>query len=152
MSQRDKVKMSDSEIRSFLQEGRTLQVATISKDGAPHLVAMWYVIIDGEIAFWTYAKSQKAINLERDPRLACLVETGQSYDELRGVQIRGRATLSQRDEDIQRIGQAIWERYNGPLNEQSQEAVKKMGLKRVVVFVKPVEIISWDHRKLGGKY
>src|SRR5579859_7162440 len=93
MNRRDQIRMNDEEIRAFLEEQRTLQVATIDHDGFPHLVAMWYVLIDNEIAFWTYAKSQKALNLRRDPRLTCLVETGTSYEQLRGVQIKGNAVL-----------------------------------------------------------
>src|SRR5579864_9465647 len=94
MSRRDLIRMNDEEIRAFLEEQRILQVPTIDHDGWPHLVAMWYVLINDQIVFWTYAKSQKAVNLRRDPRLTCLVETGERYDELRGVQIKGQAIIS----------------------------------------------------------
>src|SRR5437773_5184400 len=94
MSRRDQIRMTDEEIRAFLEEQRTLQVATIDHDGYPHLVAMWYVLINDEIAFWTYAKSQKAVNLRRDPRLTCLVEARQRYDEPRGVHYKGKAVMS----------------------------------------------------------
>src|SRR5579864_214987 len=104
MNRRDQIRMSDAEIRAFLEEQRTLQVATIGKDGWPHLVAMWYVLIDDQLVFWTYAKSQKAVNLRRDARLTCLVESGVRYDELRGVQIKGRATLDDDRANVQRIG------------------------------------------------
>src|SRR6202158_6200226 len=110
MSRRDQIRMSDEEIRSFLQEQRTLQVATIDHDGWPHLIAMWYVLIDDRIVFWTYARSQKTVNLRRDDRLTCLVETGVSYDQLRGVQIKGRAIINDDRETVQRIGEAIFER------------------------------------------
>src|SRR5437868_1899290 len=103
MSRRDQIRMSDEEIRSFLEEQRILQVATIDHDGWPHLVAMWYVLIQDQVVFWTYAKSQKAINLRRDARLTCLVETGERYDELRGVQIKGRASISDDRETVQRV-------------------------------------------------
>src|SRR5438874_7585560 len=94
MNRRNQIRMNDEEIRAFLEEQRTLQVATIDRDGYPHLVAMWYVLINDEVVFWTYAKSQKAVNLRRDPRLTCLVEAGVRYEELRGVQIKGRAVIS----------------------------------------------------------
>jgi PPOX class probable F420-dependent enzyme len=152
MSRRDQIRMSDEEIRSFLQEQRTLQVATIDHDGWPHLIAMWYVLINDQIVFWTYAKSQKAINLRRDDRLTCLVETGVRYDELRGVQIKGRAIIKDDRETVQRIGEAIFERNTGPLNENTRLLVAAQAAKRVLVFVEPVEIVSWDHRKLGGGY
>jgi len=144
--------MTDEEIRAFLEEGRTLQVATIDRDGAPHIVSMWYALLDGEVAFWTYAKSQKIVNLRRDPRLACLVETGERYNELRGIQLRGRALISDDRAVVQRLGEMVWERYTGPLDESARQAVAVQGTKRVAVIVKPLEVISWDHRKLGGGY
>ena len=152
MKRRDLIRMTDEEIRAFLEEGRTLQVATIDRDGAPHIVSMWYALLDGEVAFWTYAKSQKIVNLRRDPRLACLVETGERYNELRGIQLRGRALISDDRAVVQRLGEMVWERYTGPLDESARQAVAVQGTKRVAVIVKPLEVISWDHRKLGGGY
>ena len=152
MNRRDQIRMNDEEIRAFLEEQRKLQVATIDHDGWPHLVAMWYVLINDEVVFWTYARSQKAINLRRDPRLTCLVEAGERYEELRGVQIKGQAAISDERATVQRIGEAIWERYTGPLNENTRQMVTAQAAKRVVIFVKPVEVVSWDHRKLGGGY
>jgi PPOX class probable F420-dependent enzyme len=152
MSRRELIRMSDEEIRAFLEEQRTVQIATIDHDGWPHLVAMWYALVIDQLVFWTYAKSQKAVNLRRDDRLTCLVETGERYDELRGVQIKGRAIISQDRETVQRIGEAIFERYTGPLNDNTRQLVSAQAPKRVVVFVQPVEIVSWDHRKLGGSY
>jgi PPOX class probable F420-dependent enzyme len=152
MSRRDLIRMNDEEIRALLEEQRILQVATIDHDGWPHLIAMWYVLINDQIAFWTYAKSQKAVNLRRDDRLTCLVETGERYDELRGVQIKGRAIISDDRETVQQIGEVIVERYYGSLNDTTRQMVKAQAAKRVIVFVKPVEIVSWDHRKLGGSY
>ncbi len=153
MSRRDQIRMNSEEIHAFLEEQRTLQVSTIDHDGWPHLVAMWYVLIDDQIVFWTYAKSQKALNLQRDPRLTCLVESGENYEELRGVQIKGRAVLNDDRETVQRIGEVIYERYTGgPLNDATRQMVAAQAPKRVIVFVEPVEIVSWDHRKLGGVY
>jgi len=110
------------------------------------------VLIDDQITFWTYAKSQKVVNLRRDDRLTCLVETGERYDELRGVQVKGRAIISDDREIVQRIGEAIWERFTGPLNENTRRMVEAQAVKRVAVVVEPVEIVSWDHKKLGGAY
>ncbi len=152
MSRRDLIRMNDEEIRALLEEQRILQVATIDHDGWPHLIAMWYVLINDQVAFWTYAKSQKVVNLRRDDRLTCLVETGERYDELRGVQIKGRAIISDDRETVQQIGEVIVERYYGSLNDTTRRMVKAQAAKRVIVFVKPVEIVSWDHRKLGGSY
>jgi len=152
MNRRDLIRMNDEEIHAFLEEQRILQVATIGKDGWPHLIAMWYVLINDQVVFWTYAKSQKAVNLRRDPRITCLVESGVRYDELRGVQIKGRAIINDDRETVQRIGEVIFERYTGPLNDNTRQLVSAQAPKRVVVFVEPVEIVSWDHRKLGGSY
>ncbi len=153
MNWRDRIRMSDEEIRAFLEEQRILQVATIDHDGWPHLIAMWYVLINDQVVFWTYAKSQKAVNLRRDDRLTCLVETGVRYDELRGVQIKGRAIISDDPATVRQTGEIIYERYTGgPLNDTTLQMVAAQAPKRVVVFVEPVEIVSWDHRKLGGGY
>ena len=152
MNRRDQIRMSDEEIRAFLEEQRVLQVATIDHDGWPHLVAMWYVLINDEVVFWTYARSQKALNLRRDARLTCLVEAGERYDQLRGVQIKGRADVIDDRETVQRVGKAIWERYTGSLNEDTRKMVTAQAAKRVAVFVRPVEVVSWDHGKLGGGY
>jgi len=153
MSRREQIRMSEAEVQDFLDEQRTMAVATIGRDGFPHVVAMWYTLVDGKPAFWTYAKSQKALNLRRDPRLTCLVEAGEAYGELRGVQIKGRATLTDDPAAVLRLVEAIWERYaGGPLNEMLLQMVAAQARKRVAVHVEPVEITSWDHCKLGGAY
>lgn len=152
MSRRKLITMTDEEIQAFLQEQRTLQVATIDHDGYPHLVAMWYILQEQRIVFWTYARSQKAVNLRRDPRLTCLVESGQRYEELRGVQIKGRATIIEERAAVQGYGERIFERYTGPLNASIRPMIASQAAKRLVVIVEPVEIVSWDHRKLGGVY
>lgn len=152
MSRRDLIRMTPEEVQAFLQQERTLQVATIDHDGYPHVVAMWYLLINNELAFWTYAKSQKAVNLRRDPRLTCLAETGERYDELRGVQIKGQATLHEEVEAVESFGTKLWERYMGPVNEFTQPMIAAQAKKRVLVVVTPVKTVSWDHRKLGGAY
>src|SRR5207344_3537077 len=90
---RDQITMAADEIEGYLDAQRTLQVASINADGTPHLVAMWYARHDGDIAFWTYGKSQKIVNLRRDPRLTVLVATGEVYEQLKGVSIQGQAEL-----------------------------------------------------------
>ncbi len=150
MSRRDAIRMSEEEVSAFLEEQRTLQVATIGPDGFPHVVAMWYIVRDGKVVFWTYAKSQKAVNLRRDPRLTCLVESGDQYAELRGAQIKGRAELIDDTPSVQRIGESIYTRYTGPLTEQMRQVVTHQAPKRIAVVVHPLAVASWDHRKLGG--
>ena len=145
--------MNDEEIEAFLEAGRDLQVASINADGTIHLVTMWYAVRDGEVAFWTYGKSQKIVNVRRDPRLTVLVATGEKYEELKGVSIAGRAELVEDRDEVVSYGEAVYVRYWGPLdNDAVREGVQAMGAKRVVVVVKPDKVVSWDHSKLAGAY
>lgn len=155
MSRREQIRMTEQEIARFLSQGRTLSVATINPDGAPHLVAMWYTLIDGKIAFWTYAKSRKAANLRRDPRLTCMLESGVAYEELRGVQIHGVATLIEDAEQVRAVGEAIFHRNtsaDGKLTPAQLQIIAAQAPKRIVVIVEPTSVASWDHAKLGGVY
>jgi PPOX class probable F420-dependent enzyme len=147
-SQRERIRMTDEEIKEFLDTEKTLQVASIGADGTPHLVPMWFAVIHGRIAFWTYAKAQKTINLRRDPRITCLVEAGESYGELRGVSITGRAELADDYDTVFDVGAAVYARYQGEMTDASRAGVEAEARKRVAVFVNPEKIASWDHRKL----
>lgn len=142
-SRRDQITMTPEEIRGFLEERRTLQVASINRDGTPHLVAMWYARYDGEIAFWTYAKSQKVVNVRRDPRLTVMVESGEKYEELKGVTIYGRSRIVSDLEEVFAFGDNVYERYWGPIdNDLVREGVRTMGRKRVVIVVEPEKTVS----------
>jgi PPOX class probable F420-dependent enzyme len=152
MTRRHLIRMDDDEVAAFLAEQHLLQLATIDHDGWPHLVTMWYALLDGQIAFWTYAKSQKAVNLHRDQRLTCLIETGDDYPDARGVQIKGQAVITADYEAVRRVGQAVWERAAGPPDAGIRAMVDKQAAKRIAVFVRPLEVASWDHRKLAGAY
>ncbi|MBF6165566.1 PPOX class F420-dependent oxidoreductase [Streptomyces gardneri] len=149
VNQRAQIVMSDTEITEFLQRSRIATLATIGPKGTPHLTAMWYALIDGEIWFETKAKSQKAVNLRRDPRITCMVEAGQTYDQLRGVSIEGRGEIVEDAEKLFAVGVSVWERYTGPYNEEVRPMVEAMLHKRVAVRVVPERTRSWDHRKLG---
>lgn len=150
---RDKIRMTPEEADAFVDAQRTLQVASINRDGTPHLVAMWFERLDGAIAFWTYAKSQKVANLRRDPRLTVMVEAGDTYEELKGVTVYGRARLVDDPETVQRLGERIYEKYWGPVGDDLvREGVRMQSAKRVVVVVEPDRVVSWDHSKLGGGY
>ena len=149
VNQRAQIVMSDAEISEFLQRSRIATLATIGPNGAPHLTAMWYALIDGEIWFETKAKSQKAVNLGRDPRVTCMVEAGQTYDQLRGVSIEGRAEIIDDPDKLFAVGVSVWERYTGPYSEEVRPLVEQMLNKRIAVRVVPDRLRSWDHRKLG---
>jgi PPOX class probable F420-dependent enzyme len=149
VNQRSAIVLTDEEIDEFLAGARSMTLASVGPDGTPHLVAMWFAIIDGDICFETKAKSQKAVNLRRDPRISCLVEDGAVYEDLRGAAVEGRAEVSDDPDLLWRIGVNIWERYYGPYDESLQPMVAAMLNKRVAVRVRAERIRSWDHRKLG---
>jgi PPOX class probable F420-dependent enzyme len=145
--------MTPEEVDVFLREQRTMSVATVGADGRPHVVAMWYGFIDRAPAFWTYGKSQKIVNLRRDPRITCLIEDGEAYGELRGVELVADAALIEDPERILAFGVQLTERYQGiKVNEAAMPALQKSAAKRVVVRLDVKRTVSWDHRKLGGVY
>ena len=153
MSRRDQIKMTESEAEAFLEEQRTMSIANIGRAGRPHVIAMWYAFLDGVPSFWTFAKSQKVVNLRRDPRLTCMVEAGDTYDQLRGVELVARAEIIEDPEEVQRFGIAEFERYqNTKITEALMQQMRLMANKRVVVKIHTERVVSWDHRKLGGTY
>ncbi len=141
--------MSADEITEFVATSRTGTLATVGADGQPHLVAMWYGIVDGEIWLETKIKSQKAVNLRRDPRFTFMIEAGDTYDSLRGVSFEGTVEITDDPDTILRVGISVWERYTGPYTEEMRPAVDMMMNKRVAVRLITTRTRSWDHRKLG---
>jgi PPOX class probable F420-dependent enzyme len=151
INQRAQVRMTGEEVTSFLEQSRTATIATIGPGGFPHLVAMWYGLVAGKVYFETKAKSQKVVNLRRDPRVSCSVEAGESYDQLRGVAIEGMAAIidDTSADEYWAAAVSVFERYNAAYTEEMRPHVELMMNKRVVVRVDPVRVRSWDHRKLG---
>ena len=142
--------MSDDEIVDFIDHSRTATMATVGPNGRPHLIAMWYAVLDGEVWFETKAKSQKAVNLRRDPTITVMIEDGKTYDTLRGVSIDGQAEIVDSDPELLlRVGISVWERYTGPYSEDMKPFVEQMMNNRIAVRVVPTRLRSWDHRKLG---
>jgi Pyridoxamine 5'-phosphate oxidase len=149
--------MSDAEVAAMLTGNRKVQLATLNPDGYPHLVTMYYTLVDGKIAFWTYRTSQKALNLARDPRITCLVETGEAYFDLRGVQIQGIVETITDADAVLKIGLAIGDVMAGPqaasagqASEAITDYVANAARKRYGYIVDPVRVVSWDHAKLLG--
>ena len=142
--------MTGDEIAAFLDEPHKLQLATINPDGTPHLVTMYYAMFDGLIGFWTYRTSQKARNLERDPRITCLVEAGEGYDQLRGVQINGRVQPITDVDRVRSVGAAVYGRYAAELAGQLDDYIDQQARKRWAYLVQPERTSSWDHRKLAA--
>ena len=152
-SRRSQIALTDEEQDKFLNDGWTLQVASNGVGGFPHLVAMWYVVIDGKIHFTTFGKSQKILNLRRDPKISCMLEAGKGYAELQGLVIEGNAALLEDTQFTAKVMGLVGQKYNGiPAPTETPEAALKVASKRVVVRVDPVDIYSWDHTKLGGRY
>lgn len=150
---RDKVRLTEAEVEGLLEENLKVQVAANGHAGYPHLTTLFYVVRDGRIAFWTYGRSQKIVNLERDPRVTALVEDGTDYFELRGVSIEGRAEIVRDRETILEIGRAVSVRMLGvdsfeALGDVGAQTVERQADKRVGVIIHPDRVASWDHRKM----
>jgi PPOX class probable F420-dependent enzyme len=150
VKQRDLIKMTQKEIDEFLAGWHTMQCATMNHDGTIHLVAMWYGFLEGCPALETKAKSQKVQNLRRNPQITCMVEEGDSYDQLRGVELVGHADVIEDPERIFELGISVVERTTGSkYTEEMKPMVEAMINKRVVVKINIDKYVSWDHRKLG---
>jgi PPOX class probable F420-dependent enzyme len=150
-SRRDQIKMSDEEVRAFLEERMVMQCATLSPSGRPHVVPLWFVPDGIELSGWTYAKSQKAKNLERDPRATIAIEDGVQYHELRGVMLECDVQLERETERVAEYGLALVDRYAGGAPE-AKEAFREQARKRVGLRFVPTRVVSWDHRKLAAAY
>jgi len=147
---RDAVKLTDEELEEFLATNMKVQVATNGPDGHPHLTTLFYVMVDGQMFFWTYGKSQKILNLRRDPRITCLVEDGTDYFELRGATLFGKARLIEDFDTLVDLGGRVATLMAGgaDLGEFGDQIVQGQARKRVGVIVEPDKIASWDHRKM----
>ena len=148
--------MSADEIRALLEDVRSLQVATNGADGFPHLTTLWFFVDgDGLVTFRSFTKSQRIVNLGRDPRITVLAESGDDYSELRGVMIQGRARLDTDPEEVLRVYGEVTRKMMG-LDAVDPDATRatygRFASKNTVVRVEPVRVISWDHRRLGGSY
>lgn len=151
-NRRSQITMTDEEVDAFLETQRILNVATIGPSGHPHLVAMWYALVSGKVQFWTFAKSQKILNLRRDPKMTGLIESGENYSELKGVELVGTGRIVDDFDQILNLGKAVAVRYNGP--DAAAEAVlpfiEAQARKRLVVEFEVERVVSWDHSKISG--
>lgn len=148
--QRDVIRMTEQEIDEFLLGRHTMSLATINHDSTVHLVAMWYGFLEGCVAIETKTKSQKVRNLRRDPRMTCMVEDGDRYEDLRGVELVGTAEIVEEPERMWEMGVNLFERYQGTYTEEMRPFVEAMLHKRVVVKLLVDRVVSWDHRKLAN--
>ena len=145
--------MTEEEVTQFIASQKSLQVATINKDGTPHLSTLWFDVVNGEIVFETFTKSQKIKNLQRDNRISCLLEDGLVYEKLRGVQINGVAELVDSPDQVHQLAKGVMARNNPEIPAEAlDEVAEAMSVKRTAVVVKATKVVSWDHQKLGGTY
>ncbi len=150
---RNAIKMSDEEIWKFIETQKTIQVATINKDGTPHVMPLWFGIVNGKIVLETFTKSQKIVNLERDDRINVLFEDGDVYDQLKGVSIKGRARLIRDHHEVHRLHMAVVARNTPEVPiDVLEKAVAAMVPKKTAIVIEPEKFISWDHGKLRGSY
>jgi PPOX class probable F420-dependent enzyme len=158
MSRRDQIRMTEQELAAYLKKSQTITICSINKDGTPHPMPMWFgVEPDGAVVMTTFTKSQKIRNIERDPRVTLLVESGGAvYANLKGVVIYGRAELI-RDTDrvvdiLTRVSTKTLDNPDDETREGVRAAVRGTAPKRTGIRVRPEKIVSWDHSKLGGVY
>ena len=163
-SRRDAIRLTDDEVLEFLHEQRTLICATNGRNGWPHLMPLWYVVRDGELWAWTFAKSQKVRNLERDARATVQVEAGETYDQLRGVMFECDTAIHRDLETVTGVGMELAARYApdrgtgggsgepGPPSDEMRAAFAAQAAKRVALQFCERSRATWDHRKLAGAY
>jgi PPOX class probable F420-dependent enzyme len=143
--------MSDAEVGAFLDEERTVICATIGQDGYPHLMPLWYVVRGGRLWAWTFAKSQKVRNLERDPRATLQIEAGDAYPQLRGVMLKCDVTIHRDTDIVSSFGMELFERYgDGELGDDVRAMVRAQAPKRVALEFVERSRATWDHRKLAA--
>jgi PPOX class probable F420-dependent enzyme len=154
-SRRDQIKLTEDELRELVDSERIVVVSSLGPRGWPHVMPLWYVPRDGEIWIWTYAKSQKVKNLERDPRATLLIETGVEYQDLRGIQIEAEGELIRDIDEIVEYAKEMTVRYSEGIESVEGDAaagLQAQAPKRVAIHFHPKRIATWDHRKLGGVY
>lgn len=154
-SRRAEIALDPDDQLRLVESERVVAVASLGRQGWPHLMPLWYVPRDGEVWIYTYAKSQKVRNLERDPRAALLIETGHAYSELRGVQIEAEAEIHRDHEVVFELAKELTLRYAegiSAIEGDAAAALAAQARKRVAVHFRPLRVASWDHRKLGGTY
>jgi PPOX class probable F420-dependent enzyme len=152
MSRRDQIRMTPEEVDAYLHEPHLCRIGTMNPDGTIHLVAMNYGFVDGLPAFWTYRRAQKTLNLERNPTISMIVDTGYKYSELKGVSLVGTGTVRTDEAAMETYLASIRERYGGGPRGTTGKAASASAPKRAVVTIAVEKVISWDHAKLGGGY
>ncbi|MDQ7809819.1 pyridoxamine 5'-phosphate oxidase family protein [Amycolatopsis sp. A133] len=157
MSRRDQIRMTEAEVRAYLDGQKVINVASVGPNGRPHLAPLWYFPHEDGVATWTYGTSQKAKNFRRLPEATVLVEDGDSYEKLRGVSFEADVELVEDTDKVTRMGTALMQRYSGakpgdPATDELKAFIAGQAAKRVGLVFRPTKVVSWDHSKLGGTY
>jgi PPOX class probable F420-dependent enzyme len=155
VKQRDAIALTPDELKQYIATARTLTLCTQGPHGYPHAVAMWYAVDDdGTVWMSTYRKSQKAVNVRRNAKVALHIESGQTYDQLRGVLIRGDAEIVDDEDKVYQTIRRVHEKMSGSFPDGTgvEEAIRWQARKRVALKITPRRVSSWDHSKLGGGY
>jgi len=150
MNKQRQIQLTPEEQAAFLQEGHKAALATLDKDGFPHVVAMGFMAKDGAIYMTSYAKAQKVLNIRRNPKVGLMIEAGKNYGDFRGLMIRGRCEIIEDPALVAATIQTLQEAQRGK-TEAPREAILSAP-KRVILKLTPEKVASWDHTKLGGKY
>ena len=153
-NKRASITMTEAETAAYLEEQTILNIATIGPSGHPHLVAMWYVVMDGKVTFWTFGKSQKILNLRRDAKITGLIESGDTYDQLKGLELVGSGRIIDDFDKVLSIGKAVGLKYNGEgaISDAAMPFLEAQARKRLGIQIDVERIVSWDHTKIGGGY
>ena len=153
-NKRSSITMTDAEIAAYLEDQKVVNIATIGPSGHPHLVAMWYVVMNGKVTFWTFGKSQKILNLRRDPKITGLIESGETYESLKGLELVGTGRIIEDYDTILSIGKAVGLKYNGEgaISDAALPFLEAQARKRLGIQIDVERIVSWDHGKIGGGY
>lgn len=158
MSRRDMIRMSDNEVADFLAEGFVMTCASIGSNGRTHLAPIWYVSeMPTRVSSWTYGASQKVRNLRSRPTATIQVESGVAYGELRGVSMECDVEIIDDSDVVTSIGMEVTGRFPDilpidPVEDDRSQFVAMQVPKRVGLRFYPTRIVSWDHRKLQGRF
>ena len=157
MSRRDQIRMTEDEVRAYLDEQKVINVASVGPNGRPHLAPLWYFPHEDDVATWTYGTSQKAKNLRRLPEATVLIEDGDSYEKLRGISFEADVQIIEDTAEVTRMGITLMQRYAGakpgdPVPSELSAFIAGQAPKRIGLIFHPTKVVSWDHTKLGGAY
>lgn len=144
------IRMDDDEVAAFLAAGFRSHVSTLNRDGSPHVVPITYVVLDGRLTFWADSSSQKVVNLQRDPRIACVVDDGVDFQELRGIELIGKADLIDDQPTSERVADLFLMKVPDEHRDAARVTLLGLAAERTVVSVQPQRVSSWDHNKLFG--